>query len=207
MRDWGDVLVNPGRGLYGAIVVGPKGAKYTDPKTGRSLEGASSWRADVIPRRGDPYRDFTLFMQDEDAGIGTHRMPYTVSVQGTVGLNYRTAPNTPVLNAYAGDPTRVNVLIPWSEQAQVFSIEGHRWPQQPGLPGTNLLSSVQTGGLEAISLWLEGGAGGVEALPGTYRYGDHRDPYREAGLVGVMRVRPATNTGSKGLFPLRRPKP
>ena len=31
-------------------------------------------------------------------------------------------------------------------------------------------------------------AGGDERLPGDYLYGDHREPYREAGLWGIMRV-------------------
>ena len=35
----------------------------------------------VDPPDGDPYRDFTLLFQDEDAGIGTHRMPYTTAVR------------------------------------------------------------------------------------------------------------------------------
>ena len=32
-------------------------------------------------------------------------------------------------------------------------------------------------------------SGGTERLPGDYLYGDHREPYREAGLWGVFRVR------------------
>jgi hypothetical protein len=41
-----------------------------------------------------------------------------------------------------------------------------------------------------LSLVLEGGAGGLEGLPGDYLYGDHREPYREAGLWGTFRVYP-----------------
>ena len=33
-----------------------------------------------------------------------------------------------------------------------------------------------------------GGAGGPAGLPGDYLYGDHREPYREAGLWGLFRV-------------------
>ena len=35
--------------------------------------------------RGHPYRDFTLLFQEQDAAIGTHRMPYTETVDGPVG--------------------------------------------------------------------------------------------------------------------------
>lgn len=95
---------------------------------------------------------------------------------------------TPQLLALAGDPVRIHVLAPWSEQAHVFSIENHRWPQEPGETGSDRIDAVQVGGLEAITLHLEGGAGGAERLPGEYEYGDHRQPYREAGMWGVFRV-------------------
>src|SRR5205823_3458166 len=71
VRDWGDVLRNPKLGLYGAIIVGPRGATYTDPASGADISSASSWRADVHPPGGPSYRDFALFMQDEDEIIGT----------------------------------------------------------------------------------------------------------------------------------------
>src|SRR5207245_3742665 len=98
-------------------------------------------------------------------------------------------PATPVLVAGAGDGVRIHVLAPWSEQAQVFSVEGHRWPVEPGLTGTPLVGSVLVGGLEAATLDLDGGAGGPDLLPGDYVFGDHRGAYFEAGLWGILRVR------------------
>jgi hypothetical protein len=185
----------------------------------------SSWRVTVFPPAGAPYRDFALFFQDEDESIGTHRMPYTTGVSGVVGLNYQAAPladrlatnndtgavfrsdvggnpPTPLLEAFAGEPVRVHVLAPWSEQAQVFSIEGHEWPLEPGLAGTNMLSAVQIGGLEATTIDLAGGAGGPARLPGDYVYGDHREPYLEAGLWGIFRVYPEHGTAKSKLLHL-----
>ena len=206
VRDFADVTSNPRLGLYGAIIVGPIGATYTDPETGADSSAGSSWRVDVHPPNGPAYRDFALFFQDEDAAIGTHRMPYTRDVDGVVGLNYRIEPlgerpagigafdlaahppRTPELVALVGDPVRIHVIAPYSEQAQVFAIEGHRWPQERGTPRTNLLSAVQVGGLEAITLELDGGAGGPAALAGDYTYGDARTAYRDAGLWGAFRV-------------------
>jgi hypothetical protein len=202
-RDWGDVLRNPALGLYGAVVVGPRGAHYRDPVTGADLAAASSWRADVVPPEGPAWRDFTLLFHDSDDSIGTHRMPYTNHVRGTAGVNYRRAPDIPPLDAVAGDPVRLHVVAPFSEQAQVFSLDGHRWPAEPGLAGTPLRSSQAVAGGEALTLRLDGGAGGPERLAGTYRWQDHRLPYAEAGLWGQLRVRPAGgDTGLRALQPL-----
>lgn len=211
VRDWGNVLDNPRIGLYGAIIVGPAGASYAHPVTGEDMAGRSSWRADVHPPSGPSYRDFALFLQDEDPIIGTAVMPYTQEVQGIVGLNYtgeplrarlaREAdssrifmssthgdPATPLLEAFAGDAVRIHVLAPLSEQAHVFTVEGHEWPFEPGRSGSDLLSSVQVGGLEAIEIRLAHWAGGRYAIPGDYLYGDHREPFRQAGLWGLFRV-------------------
>jgi FtsP/CotA-like multicopper oxidase with cupredoxin domain len=218
LLDRADVTSGPGEGLYGAIVVGPPGASYFDPLDGQDLGAESAWVVNVVPVEGDPYRDFTLFLQDDDATIGTHRMPYLAGVGGVSALNYQhepiadrldsnpdTAlvfrsdvhgdPSTPVLDAVVGDDVRIHVLVPWSEQAQVFSVEGHRWPFEPGRAGTNLLSAVTIGGLEAVTLHLDGGAGGTAGLVGDFIYGDHREPYREAGLWGLFRVRPGDDRG------------
>ena len=193
LQDFADPLDNLGAGLYGAIVVGPRGATYTDPVTGADASARASWEVDVHDG-ARAYRDFTLLMQDEDAGIGTHRMPYTTKIDGPVGINYRATPftgqrpagaSTPTLRALAGDPVTIHVLAPYSEQAQVFGVEGHRWPIEAGVPGSTLVSAVQVGADEAVTLQLAGGAG---AVPGTYEYGDARAPYREAGMWGSFVV-------------------
>jgi FtsP/CotA-like multicopper oxidase with cupredoxin domain len=192
-RDWGDIVGNSALGLYGAVIVGPRGASYRDPVTGADASSSASTAVDVFPAERDqrPWRDFTLLFHDSDDSIGTHRMPYTNDVRGTTAVNYRAAPDVPPLSARAGDPVRLHVVAPWSEQAQVFSLEGHRWPLEPGLRGTPLRSSQAIAGGEALTLRVSGGAGGEGALPGTYRWEDHRLPYAEAGLWGELRVAPA----------------
>ena len=97
--DFGNVMVNPRNGLFGAVVVGPKGSKYRDPKTGADISQKNSWVADVIVDRtieGNEsranYRDAALFFQDEDNIIGTSFMPYVQNVAGLTGVNYRNEP-------------------------------------------------------------------------------------------------------------------
>ncbi|HWH34549.1 MAG TPA: multicopper oxidase domain-containing protein, partial [Acidimicrobiales bacterium] len=181
VRDGGDLARSGGRGLYGAIVISPPGSRV-DPLAG--------WSAVVTGADGSAWRDVVLFSHDEDDAIGSHRMPYARAVRGAVGLNYRHGDAGPTIDAYAGDPLRIHVLAPWSEQAQVFSVEGHRWPLEPGMPGSTLVDSIALGGLESITLVPEGGAGGRDQLSGTYWLGDHREPYRQAGLQGRLIVHP-----------------
>ena len=141
-------------------------------------------------------------------GVQTCALPI---VQGIVGLNYRTepfqkrfakdkdsskvfrsdvhgSPSTPIMEALRGEAVKIHVLAPFSEQSHVFTLEGHKWPSEPGMAGTDMLSSVKLGGMEALTVSLAHGAGGKGNLAGEYVYGDHREPYREAGIWGLFRV-------------------
>jgi manganese oxidase len=97
--DWGNPMLNPRNGLFGAVVIGPKGAMYRDPKTGADISLKNSWIADVIVDRTVPgyehrtnYRHAALFFQDEDNIIGTSFMPYVQNAAGLTGVNYRSEP-------------------------------------------------------------------------------------------------------------------
>lgn len=97
--DWGNVMLNPRNGLFGAVIIGPKGSQYRDPKTGADISLKNSWEADVIIDRTIPgqenrrnYRDVALLFQDEDNIIGTSFMPYVQNVAGLTGVNYRSEP-------------------------------------------------------------------------------------------------------------------
>jgi multicopper oxidase len=211
LRDAGNMLESPRLGLYGAVIVGAPDTRYSHPTTGEELGGGANWAVDAHPVSGPSYRDFALFLQDEDEVIGTAQMPYHEQVHGLVGLNYgkeplarrlvankdtaklfRSAvhgdPAAPLLEAFAGDRVRLHLFVPFSEQAHVFSLEGHRWPLEPGRRGTDMRSSLQLGGLAATTLHLADGAGSATQAPGDYVYGDHREPYRDAGLWGLFRV-------------------
>jgi len=97
--DWGNFINNVRDGLYGAIIVGPKGATYRDPVTGGDVSLKSAWNVDVILDRSRPenvgrkdFRDASLFFQDEDNIIGTSFMPYIQQIGGLTGVNYRSEP-------------------------------------------------------------------------------------------------------------------
>ena len=97
--DGGNIVTNPRNGLFGAVIVGPKGSQYRDPATGKDISLKNSWRADVIVDTTLPenvgkrnYRDVALFFQDEDNIIGTSFMPYLQNVAGLTAVNYRSEP-------------------------------------------------------------------------------------------------------------------
>jgi hypothetical protein len=97
--DWGNVSTNPRNGLFGGVIIGPKGSMYRDPKTGADVSLKNSWNADVIVDRAIQgnegranYRDVALYFQDEDNIIGTSFMPYVQNVAGLTGVNYRAEP-------------------------------------------------------------------------------------------------------------------
>ena len=97
--DWGNVATHPRNGLFGGIIIGPKGSTYRDPKTGEDISLKNSWNADVIVdqtiegnENRPNYRDVALYFQDEDNIIGTSFMPYVQNVAGLTGVNYRAEP-------------------------------------------------------------------------------------------------------------------
>jgi FtsP/CotA-like multicopper oxidase with cupredoxin domain len=99
--DWGNFVNSVRDGLFGGIVVGPKGSKYRDPKTGEDVSMKNAWQVDVIVDRSIPenanrsdFRDASLFFQDEDNIIGTAFMPYIQQIAGLTGVNYRSEPWT-----------------------------------------------------------------------------------------------------------------
>ena len=121
-------------GLYGAVIVAPAGATFTDPASGASKDVGSQVIVHVPANGSTPatsYRDFSLILADQDPIIGQSAMPYPSVIQGPALVNYMTAdpnnrrkltdpnffnssvygdPATPMLKAYAGDAVVVHVL-------------------------------------------------------------------------------------------------
>ncbi|MCP9464584.1 MAG: multicopper oxidase domain-containing protein [Nitrospira sp.] len=221
IQDWGNVIENPRNGLFGAIIVGPKGSQYRDPVTGEDISLKSSWRADVLVDRTIPgnehrknYRDFALMFQDEDNIVGVSFMPYIQQVAGITAVNYRSepaawriekgcdvpevfscvkageVPSTPLLQAHVGDPVAIHVLGAFSEQVQLFTIDGHEWPHEPYMKGADQVSTMEFGGSEVINAYLTGGAGGPNKIAGDYIWKNQRPAYANAGQWGLFRVLP-----------------
>jgi manganese oxidase len=230
IQDWGNVVKNPRDGLFGSIIIGPKGSTYRDPVSGADLTMRSSWRADVIVNRALPgnenrknYRSFSLMFQDEDNILGVSFMPYLQQNAGISAVNYRAEPTayrldkgceaatvfsctkagdlpaTPVLAAHVGDPVAVHVLGVFSEQVQLFTLDGHEWPHEPYMVGADQVSTMEFGGSEVINAYLNGGAGGPNRMVGDYLWKNQRPAYMHAGQWGLFKVLPV---GDKQILPL-----
>ncbi|MBI3977739.1 MAG: multicopper oxidase domain-containing protein [Chloroflexi bacterium] len=190
-------------GLYGALGVHATGATFTDPVTGDPKDVGT--QVDVHEPGTTGYRDFTLFLSDDDPNIGESHMPYPRKVSGPALVNYRTAPRpddasafssavhgdppTPILRAYPGDPVTVHAFVaPGSEQMHVLGLGGHAWPIDIELPESQQLTSRGIGAWEVHSITIRGGAGGPARAAGDYYYGDLRRPFTQAGMWGLFRV-------------------
>lgn len=108
-------------------------------------------------------------------------------------------PNTNVFETYAGEPVRFRVLSGFSEQNQVFAVEGHQWEHMPSLPGSDVLSSRHLPSTGVLNIELDR-AGGPAERPGDYQWGNHRLPYQKAGQWGILRVLPQDSSDT--LIPL-----
>jgi chitobiase/beta-hexosaminidase-like protein/Big-like domain-containing protein len=192
-------------GLYGALVVAPAGATFTDPVTWQPTDTGAQVDVHVPGKPG--YRDFTLALADDDPQIGASFMPYPEDVKGPALVNYATAPRpdtpdafssavhgdpaTPILRAYAGDQVKVHALVtPGSEQVHTFNLGGLSWGLDAGITRGNELATRHIGPWGKVDAVISGGAGGRARAPGDYFYGDLRRPFTEAGMWGLQRVLP-----------------
>jgi len=97
-------------------------------------------------------------------------------------------PITEVFEAYAGDPVRFRALSPFSEQPQMFSVEGHIWPLTPGIEGSYEVNARYLPSTGILNVPLKNGAGGAQNRPGDYWWGNNRLPYLKIGQWGLLRV-------------------
>ncbi|MBC7645334.1 MAG: hypothetical protein H7123_09410, partial [Thermoleophilia bacterium] len=204
IQDFGDMGNLNAAGTYGMVVVSPRGATFRDPTSG--LPKDIGYGVDVIEDNGRGYRDYSLILADTDDKIGANSTPYRTVVQGVSTINYATvtgsgnpstqfettgesAPGTPILAAYAGDPMRVHIAVaPGSEQSHGFGMGGLSWHRDPYIPDSEEATVIGLGAWETFDLHMIGGAGGRALTRGDYIYEDTRRPFTDAGIWGMYRV-------------------
>lgn len=227
VSDYGDVTSNVRNGLYGAIIIGPRGSIYRDPVDGRDISLENSWRADVVvdtslPENRDRgnYRDVVLFFQDEDNVIGTAFMPYVRDSAGLSAVNYRIEPLVWRAEAYdcafedayycngAPDPVTPIIEARAGDDVRIHVLGAHSEQNSVfAIEGHQWPLEPALEGAEMLEAEQFGGtealeinitAGGPYALPADYVWMSHRLAYAEAGQWGILRVRPVETASIDG---------
>ena len=227
--DFGNLTGNVRDGLYGGIIIGPKGSVYRDPETGKDISLGNSWKADVIIDKSYPenqnlenYRDFALYFQDEDNILGTSFMPYLQNVAGLTGVNYRLEPWTyredegcelgnmfTACVAADNDPATPLIKAHAGDRVMINIFGAHNEQNQMfNLDGHQWRRHLNQEGSDMIDVEEFGGgeyiqafikAGGTYNNPGTYLWLNARTPYQQAGQWGYFKVLPP---GERSILPL-----
>ena len=232
--DFGNLTENVRSGLYGGIIIGPKGSIYRDPETGKDISMGNSWKADVIIDKSYPenanlenYRDFALYFQDEDNIIGTSFMPYLQNVAGLTGVNYRLEPwiyredeGCELGNMFTAcvaadsDPATPTLKAHAGDKVMINIFGAHNEQNQVfNLDGHQWRRHMDQEGSDMIDAEQFGGAeyiqakinaGGTYNNPGTYLWLNARTPYQQAGQWGYFKVLPS---GDRSILPLGKVTP
>ncbi|MCH8157322.1 MAG: hypothetical protein IID18_06165, partial [Nitrospinae bacterium] len=227
--DFGNLTGNVRDGLFGGIIIGPRGSVYRDPETGKDISLGNSWKADVIIDKSYPenrnrknYRDFALYFQDEDNILGTSFMPYLQNVAGLTGVNYRLEPwsyredegcelgnmFTPCVAA-ASDPATPTLKAHAGDLVMINVFGAHNEQNQMfNLDGHQWRRHLRQVGSDMIDVeefgggeWIQAeiNAGGTYSNHGTYLWLNARTPYQQAGQWGYFKVLPV---GDRSILPL-----
>ena len=141
-HDHVDALTSWKHGLFGALIVEPPGSTYHDPRTGvevRSVPVADIHTDAVVSADvTGSFRELVLFIQDDNVitRLGNSRGgSYNLRVEPLESRGrappeaFSSAaygdPTVPLIEALTGDRVRLHIFVPSSEQAHVFSLEGH----------------------------------------------------------------------------------
>jgi len=227
--DFGNLTGNVRDGLFGGIIIGPKGSVYRDPETGKDISLGNSWKADVIVDKTYPenrslenYRDFALYFQDEDNILGTSFMPYLQNVAGLTGVNYRLEPWSyredegcelgnmfTACVAASSDPATPTLKAHAGDRVMINIFGAHNEQNQMfNVDGHQWRRHLNQENSDMIDVEEFGGAeyiqafvtaGGTYSNPGTYLWLNARTPYQQAGQWGYFKVLPA---GDRSILPL-----
>ena len=227
--DFGNLTTNVRDGMFGGIIIGPRGSVYRDPETGKDISLGNSWKADVIIDKSYPenahlanYRDFALYFQDEDNIIGTSFMPYLQNVAGLTGVNYRLEPwiyredeGCELGNMFTAcvaadqDPATPTLKAHAGDNVMINIFGAHNEQNQMfNLDGHQWRRHLNQENSDMIDVEEFGGgeyiqaffnAGGTYKNPGTYLWLNARTPYQQAGQWGYFKVLPS---GDRSILPL-----
>jgi FtsP/CotA-like multicopper oxidase with cupredoxin domain len=232
--DWGNFINNVRDGLFGAIIVGPKGSKYRDPKTGEDVSLKNAWVVDVLVDRSLPenvgrldFRGASLFFQDEDNTNQNAFMPYVSTIAGLVGVNYRAEPwlyredkGCEPGNMFTAcvigesEPVTPTILAHAGDPMRIHVFGAFNEQNQIfSIEGHEWPLKPNMNGADLLSssqfgpsenLDIVTTAGGRFRIPGTYLWQNHRLQYTQAGQWGYLKI---LAPGDRRILPINRENP
>ncbi len=203
-------------GAWGGVVVEPEGSTYRSPGTLNPLPGGGvGIQADIV-KDGLATREFVALFMDAEDEMNQDRMPYPPQPEFTNSVSYSNEPwslrnfiadpANVFRTALFGDPRHVVTVpkgasliyragVPWAETPHLPTVEGHRYLQEPGMPGSEVLwNDVLAPGM-TLNMEYIGGAGGDLQAPGDYLFLERSQNFLQTGLWNILRV---TDPGAGG---------
>lgn len=197
------------KGAWGGVVVEPEGSTYRSPGTLNPLPGGGvGIQADIV-KNGLATREFVALFMDAEDELNQDRMPYPAAPEFTNSVSYSNEPwslrnflldpANVFRSALHGDPRHVVTVpkgasliyragVPWAEMPHLPTLEGHRYRQEPGMAGSEVMwNDVLAPGM-TLNMELLGGAGGDLQAPGDYLFLERSQNFLQTGLWNILRV-------------------
>lgn len=201
-------------GAWGGVVVEPQGSTYFSPGTLTPLPGGGTGvQADIV-KNGLATREFVALFMDAEDELAQDRMPYPDAPEFTNSISYSANPWS--LRGFLTDPANVfssvvwtdprhvvtlpqgaslvyRVGQPWGEMPHMPTLEGHRFRQEAGMPGSEVVYGDGLAPGLTFNWEFLGGAGGDLRATGDYLFLDHDQPFTQTGDWHIVRVTNASN--------------
>jgi len=195
-------------GLFGALIIEPKGSKYYNPDTGEEIK--SGTKAVIRTPGKCDFREFALAVHDfallfdkNDDPLNRPPFPSSSDDPGVMGINYKCEPLqfrkgdpafvfssymhddpvTPLLETYEGDPIRIRLFDGAQEEQHSFNLHGLRWRKEPTDTLSPITQSQTLGISEAFNIEIKESYKRGDYL---YYFGGVDDLW--LGLWGILRV-------------------
>ena len=212
-------------GLFGALIVEPVGATWTDPTNGNEIK--SGCYADIHHPAMPDFREYVTVFHDEpeikDKNGNTPINPETEQPESTMPINYRAEPMrirhphcagcageevslsswpfgdpaTPILRAYVGDPARIRVIHAGVMETHVFHLHNHQWLLEPNDPKSTIIDSISFSPQQCMTIEPLFGAGSLNGCIGDVIWHCHLYPHFAEGMWGLWRILDRLEDGTR----------
>ena len=203
-HDHVNALTSWQHGLFGAFIAEPPRSTYHDPYTGQEVKSGPI--ADVHTEGivstdvSGSFRELVMFIQDDSpltnvglsSGSSFNLRVEPLAIRGDdpsllFSSELAGDPETPLLEAFLGDPIVVRGLVSATNDVHTWHIDGHWFRQELYSSRSPPVSTIHMGISERYDLVIPG-AGGPQRMPGDYLYYNGRSFKLREGSWGIVRV-------------------